>query len=122
MSRDTVGAYAATVVVQDHDDAPAAVAEIVQRLVREPPGERTVADHRDDVRVGVGGHGVARDRETERVAERGGRVAVLHQVVLRLGTRRVAGQSARLPEPREGVAPTGHELVDVGLVAGVPHE
>ena len=49
-------------------------------------------------------------------------MAVLHQVVFRLGARRVARQSTRLAEAREGVEPTGDELVDVGLMAGVPHE
>ena len=72
--------------------------------------------------VGVGGVGVTRDREAVRVAERSRRVAVLDDVVLRLGAGRVARHPARLAEPRETVAPTGDELVDVRLVAGVPHE
>ena len=116
------GRVAAAVVVQDDHDAPAAVPEVVQRFVREAAGERAVADDRDDVGVGIGGTRVAGDREPVRVADRGGGVAVLDDVVLGLGAGRVARHPAGLAEPREAVAPPGDQLVHVGLVAGVPHD
>ena len=72
---------AAVVVEHDHRVAPA-VAEVVQRLVGQAAGEGAVADHRDHL-AGVSG-GVTGDREAVRVAHRGGRVAVLDEVVLGL--------------------------------------
>ena len=47
-------------------------------------------------------------------------MAVLDPVVLALRSRRVAGQAPRLAEVDEVVAAAGDDLVDVGLVAGVP--
>ena len=81
-ARDGRRVAAAVVVEHDHRVA-AAVPEVVQRLVGEAAGEGAVADHRDDL-AGVAG-GVAGDREAVRVAHRGGRVAVLDDVVLGLG-------------------------------------
>ena len=56
------------------------------------------------------------------VAEDRRRVAVLDPVVLGLGPAGVARQPAGLAELVEAVAPAGDELVDVGLVAGVPQD
>ena len=49
-------------------------------------------------------------------------VAVLDPVVLGLGPARVAREAAGLAEVDEVVAAAGDDLVDVGLVAGVPQE
>ena len=49
-------------------------------------------------------------------------MAVLDPVVLRLGAGRVAGQAVGLAQAGEAVAAAGEDLVDVGLVAGVPQE
>ena len=57
-----------------------------------------------------------------RVAEGGRGVAVLDPVVLGLGARRVAGQPAGLAQGGELVLAAGDQLVDVGLVAGVPQD
>ncbi len=110
---------AAAVVVEDDDDAAPAVAEVVECLVRHPAGHRSVTDDGDDVTVGVGA-GVACDGEPVGVGEHRRGVAVLDVVVLALGPTRVPGQTPGLAQAGEPVAPSGHELVDVCLMAGVP--
>ena len=46
-------------------------------------------------------------------------MGVLDPVVLGFGAGRVAGQASPLPEMLETFGPTGQDLVDIGLVAGV---
>ena len=91
---------AAAVVVEHDDDAPPAVAEVVERLVGHAAGHRPVADHGDDVAVRVA-PGVAGDRHAVGVREAGRGVAVLHVVVPALLPRRVAGQAAALAQVGE---------------------
>ena len=69
-------------VVVDHDDEVRRlkVSDLVQRFVRHPAGQRTVADHRDDKPADPPAQ--SRFGEAKRVAQRGRRVAVLDQVVL----------------------------------------
>ena len=98
-----------------------AVADVVDRLVRHPAGERAVADHRDDVTVRVGAQ-IACDRHAVGVGQHRGRVTVLDVVVLGFLTTRVAGQAALLSELLELVPAAGDDLVDVRLVAGVPQD
>ena len=118
---DTVGRVAATVVVEHDDHAPLVVAEVVERLVGHAAGHRTVADDGDDVAV-VGGAGVAGDRHAVGVAEHGGGVAVLDEVVPALLAVGIARHAVRLPQLREHRRATGDDLVHVGLVAGVPQD
>ena len=110
----------AAVVVEDDDHPFAGVAQVVERLVGHAPGEGAVADDGHHPAVAAlqlegGGHAVG-------VAEDGRGVAVLDPVVLRLGAARVAGEPVLLAEVGEGVAAAGDQLVDVGLVAGVPQQ
>ena len=95
--------------------------EVVQGLVRHAAGHGSVTDDGDHPPVGlvleVEGHGQAVG-----VPEDGGGVAVLDPVVWRLRPRRVAGQAVGLPQRAEPVPPAGQDLVDVGLVAGVPEQ
>ena len=56
------------------------------------------------------------------VGEDGGGVAVLDEVVAALLAARVARQAAGLAQLVEPVAAAGDDLVDVGLVAGVPQD
>ena len=112
---------AAAVVVEHDDDAPAAVAEVVERLVGHPTGHRAVADHGDDVAVRVA-PGVTGGGEPVGVREDRRGVAVLDVVVAALLARRVAGEAAGLAQLGEPGAAPGHHLVDVGLVAGVPED
>ena len=112
---------AAPVVVEHDDDAALVVPEVVERLVGHAARHGAVADDGDDVAV-VGGSGVAGDRHAVRVAEHGGRVAVLHEVVPALLTVRVARHAVGLPQLGEHRLAAGDDLVDVRLVAGVPED
>ncbi len=96
------------------------MAQVVERLVGHAAGEGAVADHGHHPAVAAlelegGGQAVG-------VAQDGRGVAVLHPVVLGLGAVRVARQAAGLAQLGEGLPPPGDELVDVGLVAGVPQQ
>ena len=111
-----------TAVVVEDDDHPARrVAKVVEALVGHPAGQCTVADDRHDP---APGGGAANDRggQPVRVGQDGGCVAVLHPVVLRLGPRGIAGQATGLAKGGELGPATGEDLVDVGLVAGVPQQ
>ena len=114
------GCVGASVVVEDDDDRGAGVAEVVQGLVGHPAGEGPVADH--------GHHPPLAALELEGagqavgVAENGRGVAVLHPVVLGLGPVGIAREPVGLAELGERVAPSGDQLVHVGLVPGVPQE
>ncbi len=110
----------AAVVVQHDDDPPAGMAEVVERLVRQASGHRTVADHRHDVPAGLGDTGVARRCQPVGVGEHRRRMRVLDQVVPALLTARVPRQTARLAQVFEPGEAAGDELVHVGLVPGVP--
>ena len=111
----------AAIVVEDHDHAPVAVTEIVQRLVRHAARHRPVADHGDDVAVIVAAR-IASDGETEGVAQDRRGMAVLDEVVLALLARRVAGQPAALAQLLEAVLPPRDDLVHIRLVPGVPED
>src|SRR5262249_54292208 len=63
-----------------------------------------------------------RGRETVRVADDRRGVTVLDPVVLRLGPVRVTGEAARLAQTGKVLAPAGDDLVDIGLVPGVPQD
>jgi hypothetical protein len=113
------GRHVGPAVVVDHDHQPAVLTDrdVVQGLPGHAAGERAVTDHRDDVavltadRVGLG--------EAVGVGQRGGGVGVLDQVVLGLGTARVAGEPALGPQRVELAGTAGDHLVHVGLVTGV---
>ena len=111
----------AAVVVQDDDAVAAAVAEVVEALEGHAAGHRPVADDGHDAPavalLGGLGHGQAVG-----VAEDRGGVGVLDPVVLGLVAAGVARHAAGLAELVEALPPPGDDLVDVGLVAGVPQE
>ena len=95
------------------------VAEIVQRLEGHPAGHRAVPDDCNDTTVLVAGQPEARG-ETGCPAQRGGGVAVLDDIMGRLGGAGVSRQTVALAEPFEALPATRDELVHVGLMAGVP--
>ena len=111
----------AAVVVEDDDDLLVAVADVVDRLVGHSPGQRAVADHRNDVAVRVGAE-VASHRHPVGVREHGRRVAVLDVVVFRFLATGISGQPTLLSQLLELLLAAGDDLVDVGLVAGVPED
>ena len=110
-------------VVVDHDDQPAVlrVGDVVERFPGHAAGQRAVADHRDHRSVVLAPHLVGLGQPV-RVGQGGGRVRVLHDVVLGLGLVRVPGHTAALLQPGEAVLPPGEHLVHVGLVPGVEHD
>jgi hypothetical protein len=110
------------VVVEDDDHPPLRVAEVVERLVRHSAGHRPVADHGHDVASIGSDPAIARDRQPVGVGEHGRGVAVLDEVVLALFARRVAGETAGLAQRLELGPASGDDLVDVGLVPGVPQD
>ena len=108
------------VVVEDDDDPCPARADVVDRFPGHARGQRAVADDRDDVLVPA--LQVARDRHALRGGDRGAGVAGAELVVLGLGPREEPRDAAELAQGPEAIAPSGEELVDVPLVAGIPHE
>ena len=96
-------------------------AGVVERLEGDAAGERTVADHGDDLAV-LADPLAHRLLEPDRVADRGRGVAGAHDVVLGLGDRAERRQAAVLADRLEPVAAAGQDLVRVGLVADVPED
>ncbi len=111
------GGVGAAVVIEDDGQVGPERADVVERLVGHAPGQRAVAHHHHHLaRLGPPALGLG---QSQGVAEAGGGMAVLDQVVGRFRPAGVAGEAARLPQGGELVPPTGQDLVDVGLVAGV---
>ena len=110
----------APVVVDDHHQlAVLAHGDVVERLPGHAAGQRAVADHGYDVAVlATQGEGLG---QTVGVGQRRGRVGVLDHVVVGLVLAGVPGQAALGAERVELRGAAGEHLVDVGLVAGVPH-
>ncbi len=110
-------------VVVDHDDQPAVLGhrDVVQRLPGHAAGQGTVPDDGDHGPVGLAAQPV-RLGQPVGVGQAGGRVRVLHQVMLGLGPARVPGQAAPLPQRAELAHPAGEQLVHVGLVPGVEND
>src|SRR5690606_39007597 len=107
---------AAVVVDDDHDAAVLALGDVVERLPGHAAGQRAVADQGDHGAVGDPAQFVGPGQAVG-VGQRRGGVRVLDEVVLGLGSRRVPGQAAFLPQLGE-VLPPGQDLVHVRLVAG----
>src|SRR6266540_859310 len=114
------GLVGAPVVVEDHQQVRLAAAGQVERLQGDAAGERAVADHRDH--ASLGGAEAARLGVAEGVAERRGGVGVLDDVVRALAAGGVARQPAERPQVLELGLPPGEQLVDVGLMTGVPDD
>ena len=108
------------VVVEDHDEAGVHRARVVQALVRHAPGERAVADDRDDpVPPALE---IAGDGEPERGRNGGRGVRGAEGVVLALRPLGEAGQPASLAEGADPRAPAGQDLVRIALMADIPDQ
>ena len=94
--------------------------QVVEPLEGHAPGHRPVSDDRDHPSVSASDR-LGRSKAVG-VGQHGRGVRVLDPVVARLVARRVARQLAGLPEAVEPVDPTGQQLVDIGLVPGVPED
>ncbi len=111
------GSVGAPVVVEDDDELGLQVADVVEGLVGHAPGEGAVTDDAHDLARLAGE--LAGRGQGQRVAEARGSVRVLHDVVLGLRARRVAGEPAALAQGVEAAQTAGQHLVHVGLVTGV---
>ncbi len=118
--RPDVGRDRHLVVVQDDEEIALQITRLVQPLERHPPGERAVADERDDLSCGAG-EPSALDH-AERRADGGGGVPDAEGVMLRLGALGKSGEPALRAQRGEPRAASGQELVRVGLVTDVPDE
>ena len=108
-------------VVVDHDQhLRLALADVVERLERQPAHQRRVADDDRDPLEPVAQ--VARLGEAlgDRQARPG--VPAVEDVVRRLGAAREAADAVELAQRPEPLEPAGQQLVRVGLVAGVPDD
>jgi hypothetical protein len=117
--RSADGGRVGPAVVVDDDDQLGVLGhrDVVERLPGHPAGQGAVTDDRDDVpvlapdRVGLG--------QAVGIAQRGGGVRVLDDVVLGLRLAGVAAEAALLPQLVELGGAAGDHLVHVGLVPGV---
>src|SRR5690606_24695367 len=115
------GRVAASVVVDDdHEITIVVVRDVVESLPGHAARESAVTENRDDVSVVAAG---AREGARDAVgpAQGAGGVGGLDDVVLTLGTLRVAGQAAARTKLGEVLAPR-QQLVHVRLVPRVPHD
>ena len=101
------------------------VAEMVQRLHRQPALQRSVAHaDRDALAAGrvSGGSQVTGRRQPHRNADSCAGMPAVEDVVIAL---RATGETAHPVELAKGVEPleaAGEQLVSIGLMAGVPHD
>ena len=108
------------VVIEHHKQATLGHARVVQRLERHACGHGTVADD---------GHGLALltldlggQRHAQRGRDAGGRMCGAEGVVFALVTARETTDAAELAQGAHAVAPTGEDLVRVGLMTDVPDQ
>ena len=108
----------AAVVVDDDDHRCLAVTDVVQCLVGHATGQCAIAHHHDHLTV------VALPAQCLRhaggVAQPSGGVAILDEIVLAFGSVGIATHSAQLAQPGKAFPRASQQLVDVGLVTGVP--
>ncbi len=107
------------VVVQDDHHRRLQAARVMERLVRDTTRERAVADHRDDLAV-LADPLAHRLLEADPVADRGGRVARPHDVVIGLEDGAERRQALVLANRAEPIFPAREDLVRIGLMADVP--
>ena len=108
------------VVVDDDQHLRLALADVVERLERQPAHQRRVADDDRDPLEPVAQ--VARLGEALGDRQPGPGVAAVEDVVGRLRPAREAADAVELAERPEPLEAPGQQLVRVGLVAGVPDD
>ena len=110
----------ASVVVHDDDEGAVGVGDVVERLPGHAPGERAVADDRDDMVLAEEAPLLPGLGEPVRVRQCGRCVGVLHEVVDALGAARIPRKAVPLTELVEAGRSARQDLVDVRLVARCP--
>lgn len=110
------------VVVVQHDEKAQVVAsrQVVHRLESDAGAQRAVADHRHAMpRFAVDPGGM---RHAEHDGDRCAGVRGAERVVRRFAAARKTGNAAALPQCLHRLAPTGQDLVRIGLVPDVPDD
>ncbi len=108
------------VVVEDDDHSRAEVSDVVERLEPHAPRHRTVAD--ECAHGMVLARRVPRGSKAEGDRQRVRSVSGVEDVVRALGALGKPAYPAVLPQRMESLAPSRQELVNVGLVADIPHD
>ena len=108
------------VVIEDDDEPRAQGAGVVHRLVSHPRRHRAVADDRDHMVAAVGQ--IARHRHAEAGRDRRRGMRGAERVVFAFRALGETAQASALPQSSDPIAPTGQDLVRVGLVADVPDD
>ena len=116
----TVGLIDISLSLSDDQHLRLALADVVERLERQPAHQRRVADDDRDPLEPVAQ--VARLGEALGDRQAGPGVAAVEHVVRRLGASREAADAVELAQRPEPLEPAGQQLVRVGLVAGVPDD
>ncbi len=96
------------------------MADVVERLQRQPRQERRVAHDDGDPLHGVAE--IAGRRQALGDREAGSGVAAVHHIVGGLAPPREAADAVDLAQRVEPLEAPGQQLVGIGLVAGVPHD
>ena len=108
------------VVIQDHEQALALMARIVQRLISHACAHGAVADDRD--RIARVAAQFPRHRETQGRADRGRRMPRPERVIRAF---RPLGEPRKAPahaQRADAIAPPGQDLVRIALVPHVPDQ
>ena len=113
-----------TLVVVDNDDhlPVGSTCDVVQRLPGHTTGERTVADHGDDMALTEYSPRLPSFGEPVGPGQGCGGMGILDQVVSALLPRGIAGETTGLAQLIEFRCSAGEDLVDVCLVPGVPDD
>ena len=105
------------VVVQHNDESLRLHANVVQRLVTDPAGERRVARHHHHILVAASQ--IAPDCHSQSGGERGPGVPRTVTIVLAFRAQEKSVQSLVLPHRADPIEPAGKHFVDVTLMAHV---
>ena len=123
--RDGRGITAA-IVVEDDDHPSSGMTEVVERLVGHPASEGSVTDDGHDPPLATMAGELALElvggRHPIGIGEHRRGMRVLDPIVLGFRPIGVTREASLLPEVLEAIAPAREELVDIGLMAGVPQD
>ena len=123
--RDGRGITAA-IVVEDDDHPSSGMTEVVERLVGHPASEGSVTDDGHDPPLATMAGELALElvggRHPIGIREHRRGMRVLDPIVLGFRPIGVTREASLLPEVLEAIAPAREELVDIGLMAGVPQD
>src|SRR5262249_35494475 len=108
------------VVVENPNKAVGGLRDIVQRFKGNPIGQGGIAENRDNIFIRPTLIASGADAQSRRQSRAGVRRAVT--VMLALAAQREAAQAAGAANSVEPAFASGQQLVDVNLVADIPHK